>query len=89
MPGAAAQIAYVASTSSLSGKAIEQRSIDRLILEFGEDSARILLRKPIIGCANAFASVVPHMASVKIMLLNSLQSHNDRLLATQIIHLCT
>ena len=52
MTGSAAHVTRFATPCDIGGKAIEQVAVEGLVLKFVEDSASVLIRKPVIASTN-------------------------------------
>jgi hypothetical protein len=59
MTGPAAHVTRFATPCDIGGKAIEQVAVEGLVLKFVEDSASVLIRKPVIASTNRLGDVVP------------------------------
>ena len=58
LAGAAAHVAYLASSVGLLGEAVEQFAIERLVPQFVEDSAGIFLGEAVVAFADRVDGVV-------------------------------
>jgi hypothetical protein len=63
MTGPAAHVTYFATPCNISGKAIEQVAVGGLVLKLVENSAGVLIRKPIVACTNRLCDVVVHSSA--------------------------
>jgi hypothetical protein len=63
MTGPAAHVTYFATPCNISGKAIEQVAVGGLVLKLVENSAGVLIRKPIVACTNRLCDVVIHSSA--------------------------